>query len=300
MISLDPFLASRCGVTHRVHDTDRPACRGTLTFDLHGIHMTDSLNIAIVQPGTPPESHDAAITLLERAVAAAPKADLIVLPELALCGYGDAERVRRLAVAQDAPFIGRVRELARRAGTGFIAGYAEHAEGVRYNAALAVGPDGAIRGNYRKVNLWGPYEKGLFAPGAPSPVMAWGALTLGLLICYDLEFADAARDLVLRGADTLVVISATSHPYRVVPEVLVPARGYENGCHMVYANAAGRDGAFNFIGMSRITAPDGSALAAAGDGPTVIEAALGRATIDAWRVGHDYLADRRPDLYRLG
>ncbi|MCS0496616.1 carbon-nitrogen hydrolase family protein [Ancylobacter sp. MQZ15Z-1] len=263
--------------------------------------MTDELRVAVAQMGAPPESHDEAIAMLERAIAGAPQAGLIVLPELALCGYGDAERVRRLAVAQDSPFIGQVRDLARRAGKGFIAGYAEQAGEGRYNSALAVGPDGAIRGNYRKVNLWGPYERGLFAPGLPSPVMEWGALKLGLLICYDLEFAEAARDLALRGADTLVVISATSHPYTVVPEALVPARGYENGCHVVYANAAGPDGTFDFIGMSRITAPDGSVLAAAsGAEPAIVEADVKRATVDVWRAGHDYLADRRSDLYRMG
>ncbi|WP_454684803.1 nitrilase-related carbon-nitrogen hydrolase [Ancylobacter moscoviensis] len=263
--------------------------------------MTDSLRIAVAQTGTAPESHDAAIALLEQSIAGAPAAELIVLPELALCGYGDAERVRRLAVAQHSPFIERVQDLARRAGKGFIAGYAEEGDGVRYNSAIAIGSDGAIRGNYRKVNLWGPHEKSLFSPGTPSTVMEWGGLKLGLLICYDLEFAEAARDLVLRGADTLIVISATSHPYRVVPEVLVPARGYENGCHVVYANVVGRDAGFNFIGMSRITAPDGSVLAAApAEGPALIEAEVKPATVHAWRVGHNYLADRRSDLYRLG
>lgn len=263
--------------------------------------MSDSLRIAIAQNGTPPESHDEALALLEHAVAGAPEADLIVLPELALCGYGEAARVHRLAVAQDSPVIAQVRDLARRAAKGFVLGYAEAADGVLYNAALAIGPDGDIRGNYRKVNLWGSYERGLFTPGMPSPVMAWGGLKLGLLICYDLEFAEAARDLVLRGADTLVVISATSRPYSVVPEMLVPARGYENGCHVVYANAVGRDAAFNFIGMSRITAPDGSVLAAAtSEGPALIAAEVKRSTVEEWRAGHDYLADRRPDLYRLG
>lgn len=262
--------------------------------------MKTSLHIAVAQTDAPPESHDAAIAMLERAVVEAPHADLIVLPELALCGYGDAERARRLAVPQESALIQRVRNLALRSGKGFIAGYAEEAEDARYNSALTIGPNGSIRGNYRKVNLWGPHERSLFRPGTPSPIIAWNGLKLGLLICYDLEFAEAARDLVLRGADTLIVISATSRPYSVVPEVLVPARGYENGCHVVYANVVGRDATFDFIGMSRITAPDGSVLVAAGDRKAAtIEVELKRATIDAWRAGHDYLADRRLDLYRL-
>lgn len=263
--------------------------------------MTARLRIAIAQTDTPPETHADALARLRRAFAQAPEADLVVLPELALCGYGDAERVRRLAVAQGSAFMNDVRQLARAAGKGVIAGYAEEADGIRYNAAVAIGPDGDIRGNYRKVNLWGPHEKGLFTPGLPSPVMEWAGLKLGLLICYDLEFAEAARDLVLRGADTLIVISATSRPYSVVSERLVPTRGYENGCHVVYANVVNRDGRFDFIGMSRITAPDGSTLAVAPDDrAALIEATVRRQVVEAWRAGHDYLADRRSDLYRLG
>ncbi len=262
--------------------------------------MIDSLRIAVTQTATPPESHDEALAMLERAVEGSPLADLIVLPELALCGYGDAERVRKLAVPQTSEFIDRVRALAGRTGKGLIAGYAEQADGGLYNSALAVGPDGDIRGNYRKVNLWGPHERSRFTPGTPSPVMPWGGLKLGMLICYDLEFAEAARDLALRGADTLIVISATSRPYSVVPQVLVPARGYENGCHVVYANVVGADGPYSFVGMSRITAPDGSVLAAAtSDGSALIEAEVKRSTVDAWRADPDYLADRSSDIYRL-
>lgn len=261
--------------------------------------MDDRLTIAVAQTDTPPESHDAALAMLARAVEAASGADLLVLPELALCGYGDAERIRRLAVPVDSAFIDEVRALAREAGVGFIAGYAESAGGTLHNSAVAIGPDGAVRGNYRKVNLWGPHERGLFTPGTPSPVMEWGGLKLGMLICYDLEFPEAARNLVLRGADTLIVISATSRPYHVVPEVLVPARGYETGCHVTYCNVAGIDGPYSFIGMSRITAPDGSVLAALGEEAGVAMAGVTAERVTAWRAGHDYLADRRPDIYRL-
>jgi len=255
--------------------------------------------IAAAQLDAPPNDHAGALALLERTLASAGEAELVVLPELALCGYGDPARIRRLAVPLDHAFVGEVAAVARRAGKGLIAGYAERDGDVLYNAALAIGPDGAMRGNYRKAHLWGGYERDLFAPGTPSPVMPWGPLHLGLLICYDLEFPEAARDLALRGADTLVVISATSVPYDVVPEALVPARGYETGCHVVFANWAGSDGGFEFLGASRITAPDGEVLAAApGQGGALAAATVGRGRVVAWRGGHGYLADRRPDLYR--
>lgn len=262
--------------------------------------MTNTLRIAIAQTDQAPESHEAALSLLRRAMDTAPDANLLVLPELALCGYGDGERIRRLAAPIGSAFIADVQALARDAGIGLIFGYAELEDQTRYNSALAIGPDGGILGNYRKVNLWGTHERGLFRAGEPSPVLRFGAMSLGLLICYDLEFPEAARDLVLRGADTLVVISATSRPYEVVPNALVPARGYETGSYVIYANRAGVDGAFTFIGSSRVTAPDGSVLAAAPvDRAAIIRAEISPEVVERWRSGHDYLRDRRPDLYTL-
>ena len=130
--------------------------------------------------------------------------------------------------------------------------------------------------------------------------MPWGPLqAFGMLICYDLEFPEVARDLVLRGADTLLVISATGQLYGVVPQHLVPARAYETGCHVIYANWAGIDGNFAFVGSSCITVPNGTALARAPDhGAVVIRATVQADEVAAWRVDHDYLSDRRRGLYR--
>ena len=255
--------------------------------------------IAAAQLDRAPENHAEALALLESVVAQARGADLLVLPELALCGYGDPARIRRMAVPVDGDFITRTRALARSARMGLIVGYAERAGDVLYNSALAIGPDGDTRGHYRKVNLWGNYERDLFASGSPSPVIPWGPLKLGMLICYDLEFPEVARDLVLRGADTLIVISATGQLYGVVPQHLVPARAYETGCHVIYANWAGIDGNFAFVGSSCITVPNGAALVRAPDhGAAVIRATVKADEVAAWRVDHDYLSDRRRGLYR--
>jgi 5-aminopentanamidase len=255
--------------------------------------------IAAAQLDRAPDDQAGALASLDNVVAQARGADLLVLPELALCGYGDPARIRRMAVPVDGDFISRTRALARNARMGLIFGYAERAGDVLYNSALAIGPDGATRGHYRKVNLWGRYERDLFASGSPSPVIPWGPLKLGILICYDLEFPEATRDLVLRGADTLIAISATGQHYSVVPQHLVPARGYEAGCHVIYANWAGVDGDFAFAGSSCITIPNGTALAKApAHGAAVIRATVKADEIAAWRANHDFLSDRRRGLYR--
>ena len=257
------------------------------------------VRIAAAQLDRAPNSHKEGLALVEGLLVKAREADLLVLPELALCGYADPERVRRRAVHVENEFIAQIQSLARNAGKGIIFGYAEKAGNVLYNAALAIGPDGVMKGNYRKVNLWGDYEKGLFAPGSPSPVMPWGSLNLGMLICYDLEFPDATRDLVLRGVDTLIVISATGLLYDVVPQHLVPARAYESGCHVIYSNWAGVDGELAFVGSSCITAPDGAVrVRAPVHGAAVVEATVSADEVSSWRLHHDYVSDRRRGLYR--
>ncbi|MGQ9368282.1 nitrilase-related carbon-nitrogen hydrolase [Azospirillum sp. ST 5-10] len=248
------------------------------------------LDVRVAQPDGPPAGHDAALDMVARTLRAAAGADLLVLPELALCGYGDAERVRRLAVGRDSDVVGRLRSLAAAAGTGLVAGFAERDGATLYNAAVAIAGDGALAGVYRKLNLWGDHERALFAPGAPSPVLPWNGFALGFLICHDLDGPETARDLVRRGADTLLALSATNDGYAVIPDALVRARAYENVSYLVYADAAGRDGDFVFRGHSRIVAPDGTVLAALdGTRPALAGARLTAAALAGWRRRHPYL-----------
>ncbi|WP_445678884.1 nitrilase-related carbon-nitrogen hydrolase [Radicibacter daui] len=248
------------------------------------------LDVAICQPGPPPNTPEEALSLVRRWLEKGPKGGLLVMPELALCGYGDAQRTRQLAAPLDGSFITSLRQIVREAGTGLVAGFAEKSANVLYNAVLAIDETGEIAGIYRKVNLWGEHEKGLFTVGAPSPPIRWGAFTLGLLVCHDLDFPETARDLVRRGADVLVAASATNHRYGLVAEKVVPTRAYENVSYIVYADAAGPDGDFHFLGESRIVAPDTSLLARLpGQAPGITQARLSAATLADMRQRHPYL-----------
>ncbi|MCL6707201.1 hypothetical protein M8R20_09325 [Pseudomonas sp. R2.Fl] len=252
--------------------------------------MTRALKICVAQPAGPPQDHGDALRMVAGFLEQSAGADLLALPELALCGYGDAERIRRMAAAVDSAFLRDLGSLSKRNGTGLIAGLALREGETLYNAAVAIGADGEISGIYRKVNLWGPYENGLFTTGAPSPVIAWNGLNIGMLICHDLDFPATARDLVLRGADTLVVLSATNHRYRIVADAVAPARAYENVSYVVYADAAGEDGSFTFLGHSRIIAPDGTVLARLDETrPAMARGELDAEEIAKCRSRHPYL-----------
>lgn len=248
-----------------------------------------SLRVRVAQPDRIPESHEDALTMVAALLRDCPDIDLLVLPELALCGYGDGGRIRRLATEANSAFIDDLRRLVEASGTGLIAGHALRDGETLYNCAMAIRPGQEANVIYRKVHLWGTYEKSLFAPGVPSPVFRWNGLTLGMLICHDLDYARTAADLVARGADVIIVLSATNHRYGIIADHVVPARAYENVSYVVYADAAGTDGDFEFLGHSRLVGPDGAVLASIGSQRSAqADAVLSVAELGKWRQRHPY------------
>lgn len=248
-----------------------------------------TLTVRVAQPDGPPSSHEAALAMVAGFLSTCDGVDLLVLPELALCGYGDGDRIRDLAVEENSAFLTALHSLVESSGTGLIAGLAMRQGETLYNCAIAIAPGQGTKAIYRKVHLWGDHEGGLFRPGTPSPVFEWNGLHLGLLICHDLDYPETAADLVARGADVIVVLSATNQHYGIIAECLVPARAYENVSYVVYCDACGPDGPFAFLGHSRLVAPNGNVLSKVEDQrPATADAVLSLATVREWRQRHPY------------
>jgi len=165
-----------------------------------------------------------------------------------------------------------------------------------YNSAAAVTPDGQ-RLIYRKLHLYGSYERSLFRPGsAAPPVFRIGGLNVGLLICYDVEFPEMVRHLALGGADLVLVLTAlpASGHAAFIARSIIPVRAFENQVFVAYANHAGRDDTFAYAGQSGIAAPDGTDLARAPEtGGNVLIAEIDPAAYAAARAANPYLTDRR-------
>lgn len=197
--------------------------------------------------------------------ASAAGAAILVLPELILPGYNRPDLHAALAQTLDGEWIGRLRAMARAAGCGLCLGWAEREGGAVYNAATAIGADGAILAHYRKVQLYGAMERAGFARGAAlAPVFALDGRPAALLICYDIEFAGHAAALAEAGARLLLVPTANPLGFEHVPRALVPARAHESDAVVAYANYAGTEGGLRFGGLSVIAGPDGQPLAMAG------------------------------------
>jgi len=220
----------------------------------------------------------------------------LLAPELALTGYGAGEAIRATAEPADGEHVKRLQAIAAETDIAIVAGFAEAAYGVVYNSAVAVTPDGG-RHVYRKMHLYGDYEKSLFRPGdAAPPVFQIGDLKAGVLICYDVEFPEMVRHLALAGADLVLVPTAlpASEHAAFIARSIIPVRAFENQVFVAYANHAGRDDAFAYAGLSGIAAPDGSDLARASEtGASVLIAEIDPAAFDAARAANPYLTDRR-------
>ncbi|WP_203228060.1 nitrilase-related carbon-nitrogen hydrolase [Roseovarius dicentrarchi] len=262
------------------------------------------LKIAVWQTTPHHDPHQALAALKDAARRArANGADLIITPEMALGGYniGPAQ-CRALAASADALVEG-MKSIAIDHDIAIIAGLALPGPGAPYNAAIALDAAGAELGRYHKTHLYGDVDRSQFSPGAALPaVFTLNGWTVGLAICYDIEFPEVARALALQGADMILVPTANMSPFDSVATRLVPARAEENAVFVAYANYTGVEGAFDYGGLSCICGPDGNDLARAAQGapdlePELIFADLSRGALAACRTRQTHLNDRRPALY---
>jgi predicted amidohydrolase len=235
------------------------------------------------------------LAAMEAAIRDAP-GRLVVFPECATSGYAfeSREEVLRLAEPVPGPATATLARACAAAGAVAVAGLLERDGDRVFNAAVVVGPEGVL-GRYRKMHIpWIGADR-FVEPGdlgfvvVPTPLAR-----LGLLICYDLSFPEAARVLKLRGAQILIVPTNWPEQARVSAEHSPPVRAQENHIHVVACNRSGEEGGFRFRGGSSIHDCHGLRLAGAGREVSAITADL---VFEAGRYELDRIADRRPGWY---
>lgn len=231
---------------------------------------------------------------------AAGDAGLLILPELWTSGYNDPDAVIAASEPADGPWQTRLAELARAHRIALAYGYPELDGPHRYNSARLIDEAGQTLLSYRKVNLWGDYERGLFAPGTmPSAVAIWRGWRIGLSICYDTEFPETVRHLALGGADLVIAPTACGCEFPLVAEAVIRVRALENGIYLAFANRVGSECGYPFDGNSAIVGPDGMFRARAADDEALLLATLDRAEIEAARAHSGFLRELRWDTPRL-
>ncbi len=271
-----------------------------------------------------PDEHEAALAAGIR-MAAAEGARIVCLQELTLSRY--------FAVTPDGPTAagatpedletGRTATFARRlageTGAHVHASLYERADGpdgLGYNTAIVVAPDGRIVSRTRKLHIpvtAGYYEDRYFRPGPadgdPFPLTVLeteaGPAQLGCPTCWDQWFPELARGYSLAGAEVLIyptaIGSEPDHPdFDTEPlwQQVIVANGIANGTFMIAINRIGFEDPLTFYGSSFISDPYGRILVQAPrDQPAVLVADLDLDQRRDWLELFPFLRTRRPEAY---
>lgn len=242
-----------------------------------------------------PRTHDVvanvetACQLLDRH----PDADLAVFPELFVHAYA-LKGIVPLEPDGDGP-LRPLLERARDRHTAVVVGVAEQLGDAMANTALCIDERGAIAGRYRKVHLFGA-EQRFFVAGDEYVIVPLAGVAVGPLVCYDVEFSEAARALAGAGAQLLVTVSANMDPYAEDHQLFLRVRALENGVPHVYVNCVGQEGRLRFCGGSGATDATGrpvATLPAYRADVRLVDVPLGAPAGDG---APEYLADRRADV----
>jgi N-carbamoylputrescine amidase len=280
------------------------------------------LRIAAVQQAwqSDPVSHQAGLAAGIR-VAAAEEPRLICLQELTLSPYFaiTPDGPSALGIAPEELPGGPTHEFAAQMAAetqipihASLFERADADDGLGFNTAIVVTPDGAIAARTRKLHIpvsAGYYEDKYFRPGPPGddafPVVELADARFGFPTCWDQWFPELARAYSLAGAEVLVYPTAIgSEPdfpdFDTQPlwRQVIVANGIANGTFMVAVNRIGHEPPLTFYGSSFISDPYGRVLVQAPrDEPAVIVADLDLDARKDWLDLFPFLTTRRPDAY---
>jgi len=264
--------------------------------------------------GSANSCRQAAIDWIEQAADGG--SNVICLQELFTGPYpcqAEDHRMFDLAESIPGPTVDALSEVARRREVVVVAPLFERrAPGVYHNSAAVIDADGSLAGVYRKMHIPDDplfYEKFFFAPGdlGFQPVETRYA-KLGIGICWDQWFPEAARLLALAGAEILLYPTAIGWIDEEKDEfgagqqdawtTSMRAHAIANGVFLGAPNRVGVEGRIEFWGSSFIASPRGEVIAAGNhsdDGLVTADCPLDE--MDLVRTHWPFLRDRRIDAY---
>lgn len=234
-------------------------------------------------------------------------ARLVVFPECAVTGYCFESREEALPFAErvPGPSCEQVAKVCERLNVCVILGLLEQDGDKLFNAAVLIGPQGVL-GSYRKVHL--PYlgVDRFTTPGDQGfKVFEVAQVRVGMNICYDGAFPEAARVMALDGADLIALPTNWPPGAECTADYVINTRALENKVYYLAVNRVGTERGFRFIGKSKICDTHGNTLAVAEhDHETTLYAEIDTSEARRKRIVRvpekhiiDRFADRRPEMY---
>jgi N-carbamoylputrescine amidase len=280
--------------------------------------MNKNVKVGMVQmscTSNKQENLDKAIQKVREA--AAKGAQIICLQELFtslyFCDVEDYDNFK-LAESIPGPSTDALQKVAAELGVVIVASlFEKRTEGLYHNTTAVLDADGAYLGKYRKMHIPddpGFYEKFYFTPGDLGyKVFKTKFATIGVLICWDQWYPEAARITALMGAEILFYPTAigwantqdeaTNTEQYNAWQTIQRSHAVANGVHVVSVNRVGEEAGLRFWGGSFISNPFGSLIyKASHDDEEIIVEELDLAKSDNYRTHWPFLRDRRIDSYQ--
>jgi N-carbamoylputrescine amidase len=276
------------------------------------------VNVGLVQMSCVADVETNILKAIEKTREAAEKgANIVCLQELFtslyFCDVENPENFN-LAEAIPGPTTDRFQDLAKELGIVIIASlFEKRAKGLYHNTTAVIDADGSYLGKYRKMHIPddpGYYEKYYFTPGDLG-YKVWDTKfgKLGVLICWDQWYPEAARITSLMGAEILFYPTAIGWDTNEKSEIMNKEQ-YEawqtiqrshavaNGVHVVSVNRVGREADQQFWGGSFVANPHGRLLyLASHDQEEVHVQEIDSEVTEYYRTTWPYFRDRRIDSY---
>lgn len=242
-------------------------------------------------------------------------AKLIVLPELFLWDYFPIKENKTnfdLAITIDSKEVKHFRNLAKELKIVLILPIFEKSNNSKfYNSILVLENSGEITGHYRKLHIPydpGFYEKFYFTPGDKGYVVCNTSVgKIGVLICFDQWFPEAARACTLQGAELIVFPTAIgrdeNEPENIYNEQLEAwininrSHAIANNIYVLVANRIGGEGRLNFWGNSFLVNPYGKIIFQSGYEEEIFSSEIDFDLIKNCRDVWTFIRDRRKDTY---
>ena len=278
--------------------------------------MTQQRTIGLVQAACTEDTEQN----LQHAVHAIGKAadqgaEIVCLQELYRSRYFcQTEDTRRFSLAEaiPGPSTQQLRQLAKNRSIVIVAPlFEKRAEGIHHNTAVVIDADGSIAGLYRKMHIPddpGFQEKYYFTlgdTGFKSFATRYGQV--GVLICWDQWFPEAARLTALSGAQFIFIPTAIGYQAEDAPvwekqaaawQTVQRGHSIANGVFLAATNRVGQEDDIRFWGQSFVSDPFGEIIAqASSDNPEILIAQCNLDLIQETRQNWPFLRDRRVDAY---
>jgi omega-amidase len=249
--------------------------------------------------GEPDRNFEKLSIMLEQAVHAEPKPDVIVFPEMWNTGYA-LEQIQQLADEDGERTKQIISAFCLKHQVNVIAGSIaeKKADEVR-NTVYVFNRLGELTSHYSKMHLFRLMDEEKFlTSGETIGKVEIEGIPAGVMICYDIRFPELARTLALDGAKILFVPAEWPHPRLHHWRTLLMARAIENQMFVVSCNRVGTSGSTHFFGHSLIIDPWGEIIAEGAEQEEIISAAIDIAEVDKVRRRIPVFEDRRPELYK--